>query len=358
MRRGVRFVVTGILACANLLTILLMWTSCLTTYISPIEHPRLTQAGLFFPIFLGLNLVFLLVWLLVSKRWMLLPVLGIASCWAFVQDYCPINFAGSRPNEGMLVLSYNVASLSASPSTVFDGNKALDYITSSEADIIFLQECPGSGSMYTRLKNEMTEKGYHMKHGIGLCILSRYPFVGKEVYKTEAAFGNGSMAWCINIDGDTVLLINNHLQSNGINAKEKEDYGNAIDSYDSDKMASSGKALLTRLINAASKRAVQTQKVQELIEQYSGHRIIVAGDMNDTPISPTCQRLADNLVNAYTQSGRGLGISFSSKGIPVRIDHIFFTRHWSATGTHVDASVKASDHHPILTRLHKADTHQ
>ncbi len=346
----------GILAGANLVTILLMWTACLSTYFSPVLHPRVSQAGLLFPIFLGLNTAFIFIWLFISKRWLLLPLLGIASCWSYVRDYCPINLDKELTGSNILVLSYNVASLTAAPNDIFDGRKAVDYITSSGADLICLQECPGSGQMYNLLAHRMDSMNYHIRHGVGMCIISRWPFVGDAVYKTVGAFGNGSLAWCIDMDGDTTLVINNHLQSNGISAEEKSEYGNAIESYDKDRMEASGKLLFSRLTKAAANRAEQTDTVCQLISRYSGHKIIVAGDFNDTPISHTYQRISGLLKNAYRESGNGLGISFVGKGFPVRIDHIFVSEDWQTDSTHVDASIQASDHRPILTRLYKAET--
>ncbi len=338
-----------------MVTILLMWVVCLSTYLSPVLHPRVSQAGLLFPIFLGLNVAFIFFWLFVSKRWLLLPLFGIASCWSYVRDYCPINFDKKMAGSNILFLSYNVAGLTAAPTDIFDGQKAVDYITSSGADIICLQECPKSGKIYSSLTHKLDSMHYHVKNDVGMCIISRWPFIGDAVYKTAGAFGNGSLAWRISMDGDTVLVINNHLQSNGISAGEKSEYNDAIESYDKDKMKASGKLLFSRLIKAAGKRAEQTDTVCQLISRYSGYKIIVAGDMNDTPISHTFQRFSGLLKSAFRESGNGLGISFSGKGFPVRIDHIFVSKDWQTDSTHVDATIKASDHRPILTRLYQAD---
>ncbi len=348
----------GILAGANLVTILLMWTACWSTHISPALYPKLSQAGLLFPIFLALNIAFILVWLFIAKRWMLLSLLGIALCWGYTQDYCPVNLDKEPTGKNILVLSYNVASLTAASNDVFDGHKAIDYITSSGADLICLQECPGSGKMYNLLAHRMDSLNYHMRHGVGMCIISRWPFVGDVVYKTVGAFGNGSLAWCIDMDGDTTLVINNHLQSNGISAEEKSEYGDAIESYDKERMKASGRLLFSRLTQAAAKRAEQTDSVCQLISRYSGHQIIVAGDFNDTPISHTFQRISDQLKSAFSESGNGLGISFVGKGFPVRIDHIFVSNHWQTDSTHVDAGLQASDHRPILTRLYRANAEE
>lgn len=351
VRHGAHMMLVGILAGANMATILLMWASCLSTYLSPAMHPRLSQAGLLFPIFLCLDLAFVLVWLLLSRKWLVLPILGMAACWSYVRDYCPINPGPESKDQGILVLSYNVASLAAAPTDMFDGYKAVDYITSSGADIICLQECPKSGAVYTRLAEKVDSMNMHLRNEVGLCIISRWPFLGDAVYQTEGAFGNGTLAWNIDMDGDTVLIINNHLQSNGISQEDKALYSDAIDTHDRHKMQDSGKRLFSRLTKAAAKREEQTDMVCSLISAHRDQSIILTGDMNDTPISHTYQQLDALLKSAFRESGNGPGISFMGKGFPVRIDHIFVSSNWKTDATRVDRSIVASDHRPILTLL-------
>lgn len=358
VKHGAHVMLVGMLAGANMATILLMWASCLSTYLPPAMHPRLSQAGLLFPIFLVLDISFIFIWLIVSWRWTILPLLGMASCWSYIRDYSPLNLDKELTGNNIQILSYNVAGLASVPKDIFDGNKAADYISESGADIICLQECPSGGSVYHRLTEKMDSLGYHIKKDVGMCIISRWPFIGDVVYKTEGAFGNGTLAWRIDMNGDTVLLINNHLQSNGISKEEKAEYSDALDTYDKDKMKESGKQLFSKLTKAASKREEQTDSVCQLIKKYAGHSIIVTGDMNDTPISYTYQQFSRLLKSAFRESGNGLGISFTGKGFPVRIDHIFVSEDWETDSTCIDKSIKASDHRPILTRLYRRKVQQ
>ena len=353
LKHRIHVLFVSILIGANIATIVLMWASCLTTELSPIIHPRLSQAGLLFPVFLAIDIAFLLVWLFVSWRWLLLPVIGIIGCWNYVRDYCPLNL-GRDKEDGILVLSYNVANFFTEESNEMDGQKTKEYILKSNADIICLQECPKQGSIFPELKETLEAQGYKTKFAHGLRIFSKWPFVGKAIHEEKNDTGNGSLAWMINIDGDTTLVVNCHLQSNGISEEEKDVYENAIDSYDQEQMKATGKLLLSRLSQAASKRAGQTDTLCSIIKQYEGRSIIVTGDMNDTPISHTFQKLTNHLNSAFTESGNGLGISFIRKGFPVRIDHIFVSKNLRTGSTYIDSEIESSDHHPILTRVYKS----
>jgi endonuclease/exonuclease/phosphatase family metal-dependent hydrolase len=116
-------------------------------------------------------------------------------------------------------------------------------------------------------------------------------------------------------------------------------------------MEASGRILLSRLSQAAAKRSRQTDIVCSLVDKYKDYGIIIAGDFNDTPISNTYQRISKTMKCAFRDSGNGVGISFSLKGFPVRIDHIFVSKEMKTSSTIVDNKIESSDHHPIITHI-------
>ena len=355
VRHGAHVMLLSIMVGANIATMMLLWFTCLSTYLDPATHPRLSQAGLLFPVFLLIDLLFLAAWLIVSWKHALLPVIGVLCCWNFVREYVPVNLGPKPPAESYRIMSFNVANLVDDPSCNIDGQESMHYITSSDADIVFLQECPQNRDVFKKLKREMKKLGYQARSYSGLTIFSKYDFVGKNVYEKNIDAGNGSFACMINLQGDTVLLVNNHLQSNAISIEEKNEYSNAITQYDKDRMSASGRILLSRLSNAAAKRAEQVNSLCTLTKEYEKYGIILAGDLNDTPVSYTCQQLSKHLKSSYVESGNGLGISFNRKGFPVRIDHIYVSETFETFSTHIDRSIKSSDHLPIITNIYRGN---
>lgn len=354
IKHGAHIMLVSILVGANAATILLLWATCLSTMLSPTLHPRLSQAGLLFPVFLTFDLLFIVVWGIVSWKWIVLPIIGVLGCWGYVRDYCPVNLSKETQEVGFHIMSYNVSNFAVDSANDLDGWKVMQYVTESNADIIFLQECAKAGKAYAAMEHKFDSLGYDIKGKDGMYIISKWPFVGKNVFSTTTNFSNGSYAWMIDINGDTILAINNHLQSNLISPEEKQQYGNALTSYDKDKMESSGRILLSRLSHAASERETQTDSLCNLIKRHSHYSIIHAGDHNDTPISNTCQRISKLLKNAYTESGNGLGISFAVKGFPVRIDHIYVSNNLKTHSTFIDTEAYGSDHRPIHTWVYKS----
>ena len=121
VKHGAHVLLVSIMAGANIATIILMWATCLSTLLPPAVHPRLSQAGLLFPVFLGLDILFLLAWLIVSWKWIALPVMGILACWNYTRDYGPFNPFDQAPAESCKILSFNVASLSNDSANGFNG---------------------------------------------------------------------------------------------------------------------------------------------------------------------------------------------------------------------------------------------
>lgn len=351
---GLRLMLVSILTGANAVTILLLWASCLSTHLNPALYPKLSLCGLLFPVFLVLNLAFVLIWLIVSCRHILLPIMGIIFCWNYVRDYCPINLQENIPESASKIISYNVASFCDDEENGLEGNKTIEYITKSNADIVFLQECPPSGKKYNELSKKMKDSGYDVRANGPLRIYSKWPFVGENLYVNAQTNGNGTFACMVDIKGDTVVLINNHLESNAITEKEKDDYNEALGFHDKNKVKASGRVLLSRLSHATVQRAEQTDSLCNLIRKYQHYDMIVCGDMNDTPISYTYQQISNLLNNAYEESGTGLGISFNRKGFPVRIDHIFTSNGLKSARTFVNAKISSSDHRPIITNIYKS----
>lgn len=71
------------------------------------------------------------------------------------------------------------------------------------------------------------------------------------------------------------------------------------------------------------------------------------------PISYTHRTIAQDLDDAFTQSGRGLGISYNQNRFYFRIDNILTSKNLRAYNCTVDRSIKESDHYPIWCYITK-----
>ncbi len=349
----------------NIATLILLWASCLVTYLHPAAFPKLSLLSLAFPLFLLLNVAFILFWLIFKAKRTWLPVVGIALCYSFCRDYCPINppFLQAEQSDSaatLRVITYNTRSYGGKAAKDEAGNNIVAaYIYSSDADIICLQESASGGATLASVKDHMQELGYECYDAKGTVIFSRLPILDGDTISFPTRSNNGVMAHLL--DGkDTLLLINSHMESNHLSEIIKDGYrdalkNNAPNAYQSDARDTLRKELspvVNLLTEAAPLRAAQADTLQRIIQSWQPRPVIVCGDFNDTPVSYTLRVLSRHLQNAFRESGNGVGFTFKDRGFPVRIDHILFSaEYWQSRHTHVEKAISASDHFPISTEL-------
>lgn len=320
----------------------------------PHTSPVASCAGLFFPVLLILNLFFLLFWLLVYRRYALLPILILIVCWNSIQTYCPINgFSGDVPEDAIKVLSYNTRAFGEKqPHTKDKPNEVLEYLRNCDADIICLQEYIYGGKLKKKdidyaLRDYPYRHYYSLGKGLnGLGCYSRYPILSTKPipYKSNR---NGSIAYYIKVKEDTLVVINNHLESNRIFKADVETYQDMVDAPNSQNLSSGMRKLLKKLAEATVRRSTQVDKVRETIQSLKGKKLIACGDFNDTPISYTHRAMCEDLQDAFVEAGNGLGISYNRNRLYFRIDHILASKDLKIFDCKVDDSIKASDHNPI-----------
>ncbi len=342
-------ILTGILLGANLLTVLLLWTCVLSTYLPPNEYPRLSLLGLLFPVFLCVDLIFVLLWLLYKAHMIWLPLGGLLVVSSFILDYCPINQEG-KPNDSVLcIISYNAGGVEDAAGR----DSFWTYLKQMKPDIVCVQEVSSFWFDTDEAKKDMQEAGFHYMGEKGTYVLSRFPLAKSDIEFHYETVGNNSFAcWALS-EEDSILIVCNHLESNRLSSEEKSDYREMLHSPNRDIVRHEGRSLLRKLSKAASLRGLQVDTLCEVVLSHSQCPMIVCGDFNDTPISYTYRRLSDVLNSAYRQSGLGFGFSFNQDEFFVRIDHIFFSSHWVSRHTFVDQSIYLSDHYPIVSYLER-----
>ena len=335
---------------ANLCTILLLWLCVGLTFVSPDIMPRISLLTLAFPVFLGIDLLFIVFWLLFQARLVWVPIVGALVVGGYVLDYCPMNFiAGSSEADDstLSIVSFNVGYMK----TDEQREELIRFINTTDADIVCLQEL--NKSFFNKYKTWLDSTANQMRQASSVVILSRFPFQSDTIHIDYPTRNNHSTACWIDCFGDSLLVINNHLESNGLSPEEKDEYTNAIIEPKSETIKSSSRVLISKLSEAVAYRGAQADTIRAIADRNAAHPVIVCGDFNDTPISYTYQRLARRLNSAYRQKGRGPGFTYTRRSFPVRIDHLFYSKDWTCTSCKIDRTVSSSDHYPLIVRLRK-----
>ncbi|MDR0972527.1 MAG: endonuclease/exonuclease/phosphatase family protein [Prevotellaceae bacterium] len=353
---------TTLLAVLNLLCVILLLCAAYSSYVDGEIHPARASMGLVFPVFAVANLCFLVLWLLLRKWYLsLLPILGFLVCFPPLRLYCPLNARTAEadlPEQRIKLLTYNVMNFNTMEKV--DGqNPMLSYILRQNPDIVCMQEFVPTINRKYLTQEDIDEllESYPYKHiqPPGLACYSKFPILS-ALPIDYGSRTNGSVMYELLIGTDTVTLINNHLESNKLSMSDRETFETTLQVQQKpEEIGNAFFHLLGKLNEAVQKRSYQAKVVEEVVReaQAKGRHVIVCGDFNDSPLSNAHRILTQNLNDAFSESGRGLGSSFNQNKFYFRIDNILVSHDLRTYNCTVDNSISSSDHYPMWCYITK-----
>ncbi|WP_439151500.1 endonuclease/exonuclease/phosphatase family protein [Winogradskyella sp.] len=235
------------------------------------------------------------------------------------------------------VMNYNVRLYNLynwSPSKTIKDD-ILKFVNREQPDVLCVQESPK--------RYGLSLDGYYKYNAVyddyvvrGQVIYTKFPIVASGSLDFPDSYNNAIYVDVVK-SKDTVRVYNIHLQSSGINteveALKKE----------------SSENLLKRLTTTFKKQQVQTEMFVKHKNECK-HRVIVAGDFNNTAYSYVYKEIKGDLVDTFQEAGNGFGCTFDFKFFPVRIDFILADESITVNGFD-NYDVKYSDHYPIKATL-------
>lgn len=318
----------------HILLAILICCAYLNKIISPITFSYFGLLALAFPILIIIHFIFTFIWLL--KRDIIFLPMMIFSLFLFFPMKKFIHFGGKtavKKENVLKILTYNTRYANQGVSL-----RSLDnYITKQNPDIAFFQE------IYTRQwrTNDvfLTERYNAVYDLVG--ISSAYPIAYKQKLLLP---GNAYACMADVVKGeDTIRCISAYLEPIYLNKK--------LFQLENPSDAKSKTILVTRKLARGHK---MHQKQIDILTKYikdSPYPIIVCGDFNSVPLSYEYFSMKGNLQDVFELSGEGLGLSFYDYFYPIRIDYILADKNFTPLSTHVDQSVKFSDHYPVISTL-------
>ena len=353
----------NMIAGANVATILLMVLAGYADRINPVEHPMLSCLGMTFPIFLIANLLFVFFWLTFKWRRLWIPIVGYIIVYGPLTLYMPLHIAQDEPKEGTIkIISYNVCQYGGNYKYEQGFETVYDYLKLQDADIVCLQEDVDTWRRYVMQRykkiydyNDTTIFNPQDASINGMGIHTRFPIIKKEriAYDSRA---NGSVAYYLKVNKDTIIVINNHLEGTHLSNEERDKYKQIISGkMEKDTAKAETLYLFEKLGKYAAKRAPEAEAVHEYVEAHKKYPIIVCGDFNDNPISYSHRTIAKGLTDCYEATGKGIGLSYNQKGFYVRIDNILVSSHFEPYNCRNDNKMDARDHYPIICTLKMKD---
>ena len=321
-------------------------------------HPLVACAGMAMPAVLVLNVAMLLVMLSLKWHRAWIPLAAFVMAYMPIRTYLPLHLPASEEGE-LRIVSYNVCGYGGN----FKYGNALDtiaeYILDQNADIVCIQEEQSTkckpvekwAALYpyndtTRVDNGVCDKCTNI---IG--IHSRLPIIRKERISYKSV-SNGSVAYYLKMGDDTLIVVNNHLESTHLSKEARDQYSDILRGKEPRQQAEEHlSSLIDRLAESMVLRSEEAIAVHNYVEAHRSYPIIVCGDFNDTPISYTRHLLAKGLTDTFEEAGCGLGLSYNRKGFNFRIDHILCSEHFTPVDCKVDSKMDASDHYPVVCSM-------
>ena len=362
MIKQLKTITINIIAGANVATVLLMMLSGYADRFNPVDHPVLSCMGMVFPVLLIANLLFLFFWLTFKWKKIWIPILGFALVYFPLTLYMPMHSTQEVPEGTIKLISYNVCTYGGNYKYEKGFETVYEYLKEQDADIVCLQEDVDSWRRYVMqwykkiyAYNDTTIFDPQDASFNGVGIHTKFPILKKERIKYKSS-ANGSVAYFLKVNNDTIIVINNHLEGTNLSKEDRAKYQKMIKG---EMVKDTAKAetlfLLDKLGKQAAIRAPQAEAVHDYIESHRNYPIIVCGDFNDSPISYSRRTIAQGLTDCFQETGKGIGLSYNQKGFYFRIDHILCSEQFKPYNCNIDNEMDASDHYPISCRLKIAD---
>ncbi len=313
--------------------------SYLLPYASPKRFASISVLSLIVPLFIILNVLFTVYWLLKVKKQLLLSLLVLLLGFNHVTSLYKFTSSRNIDTENNLsIMNYNVRLFNLYnwiPEEHVE-TQIVDLIQKEQPDIISFQEYQPQDNVDLSFYKYKYEKVSGTRVQYGQAIFSKYPIIASGSIAFPNTANNAIYADVVK-NKDTIRIYNVHLQSLRIDA----DVDN-LKTEDSER-------LFKRISETFKKQQLQTELFLKHKEK-SPYKMIICGDFNNTAFSYVYKEIKGDLVDTFQEAGNGFGRTFNFKYFPIRIDFILVDKAFKINGFKTFED-KLSDHYPIVAKV-------
>jgi endonuclease/exonuclease/phosphatase family metal-dependent hydrolase len=307
--------------------------------------------GLLYVPLLTANLIFTLFWLVLRKKYFLISAIVIIVGWNHIGDHFQIRIPDKKMIQGE-ALSITTFNIHAAGMSQFD--ELLSFIEKQHSDVYCLQEVYGARNFF--LKHFRTDlSAYQLvfpKSRFSPDILVKHPVVhrGKLSFnqKTFAVYAD------IQTNKDTVRIYSVQLES--FRLQDEKQLFDRNNPTESEQQIDWLKSMTGKFRRAYQNRTGQVNILSANMAECP-YSAILAGDLNDTPMSFSYNKLSSNLRDAFKQRGSCVSNTYNENLPPIRIDYILHDKKLAAS-TYKKHIINISDHFPLSVTLYKNERNQ
>ena len=302
---------------------------------------------------------------LVFRRWMALPILGVAllASLPVIKVFSPMNTSENAlpvpadPSLVLKVMTYNVLSFNYNePDSAAKPSRTMRLILDANPDVVLMQEGSANVDDWSKIpslapfENEIKSRYPYRFYSLeGLNIMSKYPFTTQAIgepqtnrtplgYKRDET-SYLARAYDLQLPyGKQLRLVDFRFQSYHLSFGKNMNV--RLSPY-------SRPAPLERMRRSFALRSNDAAALRKALDD-SPANLIVCGDMNDVPSSHVYRVLRGNDLNdAWADAGRGYAYTYNRFNLRFRIDHVFY--RGDVRALHAERLVGgSSDHYPLV----------
>lgn len=331
----------------NIMLIVLTIIAYVLPFLAPKAFPLLSVLTLILPLFLLLNALFFIYWLLQLKRQLIFSGIILLLGITFINKFYKFSSNEVKTEEkDFTVMSYNVRLFNLfewiEDETV--GNKILSFVNEKNPDILCVQEYSENANIDLRVYKYKAVFMEGNKIKTGQAIFSKFPIFNQGNLQIKD-IGNNITFADIKKGKDTIRVYNIHLQSIKISPDVNE-ISEHVETINKNK----SQQVFTRIRDAFKK---QEQQAEVLVNHRKecNYSIIIAGDMNNSAFSYVYRSIKGNLNDCFEEAGKGFGQTYKFKYYPARIDYIFADKRMKVKSFINFSEFQNSDHFPVMARV-------
>ena len=302
---------------------------------------------------------------LLFRRWMALPILGVAllASLPVIKVFSPMNTSENAlpvpadPSLVFKVMTYNVLSFNYNePDSAAKPSKTMRLILDANPDVVLMQEGSANVEDWSKIpslapfENEIKSRYPYRFYSIeGLNIMSKYPFTTQTIgepqtNRTPLGYKRNETSYLARAydlqlpNGKQLRLVDFRFQS--YHPSFGKNMNVRLSPY-------SRPAPLERMRRSFALRSNDAAALRKALDD-SPANLIVCGDMNDVPSSHVYRVLRGNDLNdAWADAGRGYAYTYNRFNLRFRIDHVFY--RGDVRALHAERLVGgSSDHYPLV----------
>jgi len=332
--------------------------------LNPIEVEFIALLNLTLPFALIANISFGIFWIFSTHKFrFLVSLIPLMICYKMLPAIFGIHFYDQdwqpKPNHFKL-LSWNVHAMGTfdHPNEIEQAKGIMNLIQEESPEILCLPEfaTDADTSKWVFIPKIMNENGYHSYYfkedndfgpqiRIGTLLLSKFPVLDYKIHQLSKYIFMSPLDVELPTERRLSVFVV-HLRSFMLSDNDKA----LIEEVKANNKKDIPTSFLSKLNLAYIARADEAEKVASILEKIK-NPLIVCGDFNDLPFSYTYTTIRNDMGDAFSTRGLGLGRTYNQIFPTLRIDHVFYDESLLTPVAFKTIKNKFSDHNPVIVNF-------